>query len=111
MTIDLDKLKTALCSFMDTEIISKVPVGRKVLFGAATMALPYWVDDKFMELLPYLKRMGMGSEDGTLDLDRVEQELTKLMDKYGRLQISVLGRDIALDQSDVQKIADLCRKL
>lgn len=55
--------------------------------------------------------MGMGSEDGTLDLDRMEQELTKLMDKYGRLQITFLGRDIALDQSDVQKIADLCRKL
>lgn len=111
MTIDLDKLKTALCSFMDTEIISKVPVGRKVLFGGATLVLPFWVDEKFMQLLPSLKMMGIGSEDGTFDLDKVEQELTKLMDKYGRLQISVLGRDIALDQNDVHKIADLCRSI
>lgn len=109
MKVTLEALKTAICSFMDSDIISKAPQNKRFLFGAVTMMLPHIVDDKYHELMPYLKTMELVCDDGMIDIDKAEMEIVKIMDKYGSYSITMLGATISLNQADVHHLAELAR--
>ena len=111
MVVRLDSLKKAVCSFIETEILSKVPNGKKIVIGAMIMVVPKFIDIKYKELYPYISMMELGTEDGQLDIDKAEKTLSELMTKYGGYSMDLLGTTITFNQSDIHRIAELSKAL
>lgn len=111
MIVRLDSIKKAVCSFMETEILSKVPNGKKLVVGALIMMTPKYIDMKYNELYPYIAMMELGTEDGQIDIDKADKTITDLMAKYGGYEMNLLGTTVKLGQADIHRIAELSKAL
>lgn len=109
MVISIDSVKKAIVTYMDTEIMPKIPSGSRLPFGACIMIAPKVIDMKYKDYQPFIQAMEIGTAEGSIDIDRAESTLCDLMSKYGNFSRDLLGTRICLDQSDIHRLAEIAR--
>lgn len=110
MKISYDNFLTALCSFVETDIMEKLPRNRRLLLGVAIIALPSWLTKKvrdYSELLDALNVM----DDNHIDIDELEELGKKLLTKYGNYEIKLMDLSILITADDVSRLCQVARNL
>lgn len=110
MRISYDHFLTALCSFVETEIMEKLPRNRRLLLGVAIIALPSWLTKKVREYSELLDTLNI-MEDDQIDIDELEELGKKLLTKYGNYEIKLMDLVINITADDVCRLCQSARNL
>lgn len=92
-TISVNTLKSAVATYIDTEIVSHMSDWRKWVLGIASVRgverIPSLIEDN----LPLLVSMGFVTEQGEIKIDELYQTLRAVADKKGPITqtIPMLG--------------------
>ena len=111
MRVKFDTFTTAVCKYIDTDIINKAPRNRRLLLGVAVMATPNFLSKKCKEHCQLLSSLGIIDEDNKVDLDSLESVGTELMDKYGSYQMKILDMEINITKDDISRLCQMCRNM
>ena len=111
MRVKFDTFTTAVCKYIDTDIINKAPRNRRLLLGVAVMATPNFLSKKCKEYNQLLSSLGIIDEDNKVDLDSLESVGTELMDKYGSYQMKLLDMEINITKDDISRLCQMCRNM
>lgn len=111
MKIRFDSFTTALCSYMETDIIEKLPQNRKLLMGVAVMAIPIMLSKKVNDYSELLCSLNVVDCDNYVDIDVLEDIGYKLIDKYGSYQMKFMDITINISKDDITKLCASCRTI
>lgn len=111
MKIKFDTFTTAVCKYIDTDIINKAPRNRRLLLGVAVMATPNFLTQKARDYNKLLSSLEVIDEDNKIDIDTLESVGTELMNKYGSYQLKILDMAIDITRDDVSRLCQLCRNM
>lgn len=111
MKVKFDSFTTALCSYVETDIIGKLPQNKKLLMGIAVMAIPLLLSKKVNDYSELLCTLGVMDSSNCVDVDILEDTGYQLMDKYGSYQIKLMDMLIDITKDDITKLCALCRRI
>lgn len=105
MKVTVNQISEGLGSYIDNELMPKVPGIRKWMLGVAGVYAGKMVSDRIKENRKLLESAGIMSEDGMVDIDKFMPYMKAMADKSGPVteHVSLLG-DITFDSSDVEKL-------
>ncbi len=109
--ITFDNFSSAVCKYMDTDIINKAPRNRRLLLGVAVMATPSFLEKKAKEYKQLLLALNVMDEDNNIDVDSLESVGTELINKYGSYQLKVLDIEINITKDDIARLCQMCRNM
>jgi hypothetical protein len=110
MKITYDNFLTALCSYIDSDIMEKLPRNRRLLLGIAIMALPAYLTNKVRTYSELLKTLNIIDGD-FVDLDELEATGKQLLEKYGNYEMKLMDLTIAITQDDICRLCQSARNL
>lgn len=109
MKVTFDIFTTALCSYIDSDIIAKLPNNKRFLMGVAVMAIPLILSKKVNDYSDILCTLGVMDEENCIDVDNLEEVATKLMNKYGCYQFKLMDLLVDVKEDDILKLCAKCR--
>lgn len=109
MGVPFDTFKAAVSDYIEEEIVRKAPLNRRILLGAAALVAPAVLEQKYQSMMPYLMTLGLVDDQGTVNVDRLEEVGVDLVRRYGSFQMKVLDVGVSIGEDDVRKLATLCR--
>lgn len=87
-----EQVLNGIASYLDDEVMSKLPTHGKWIMGTA-IALSR---DNISEILnnPYIKMLGIVNADGLWDVDKLASALKATAERYGNIQLDlpIIGR-------------------
>jgi hypothetical protein len=110
MKITYDSFLTALCSYIDSDIMEKLPRNRRLLLGIAIMALPAWLTNKIRNYSELLETLNIIDGD-FVDLDELEAVGKQLLEKYGNYELKLMDLAITITQDDICRLCQSARNL
>jgi hypothetical protein len=110
MRISYDNFLTALCSYIDTAIMEKLPRNRRLLLGIAIMALPAWLTNKVRTYSELLETLHIIDGD-FIDLDELEATGKTLLEKYGNYELNLMDIAITITEDDICRLCQSARNL
>lgn len=113
--VEFASFMEALGSYIDTEIVQKAPRDRRMSMGVVALAAPMVLTRKANENAGLLRDMGLVDESMAVDVDALEDFLSKLMDRYGPYRFEIPkpfgGLSVELTKDDVARFCQTCRNI
>ena len=105
MKVTVNQVSEGLASYIDHELVPKVPGIRKWVLGVAGAYAGSMVVEKIKEHKDLLTSLGIMTEDGMVDIDKVMPYMKTMANQSGPVSehFPMIG-DVRFDASDVDKL-------
>ena len=105
MKVTVDRIAEGVATYIDRELVPKVPGIRKWVLGMSGAYAIKMVQDKVAENKNLLTSIGIMSEDGMVDIDTLAANMKRSAQENGAVteHFPMLG-DITFDSGDVEKL-------
>ena len=103
--ITLQRFKTGLARYADTELVPKLEGWEKIAFGAGASLMLSAPDEKLLKLLhsPAISMMGIVDEQDNIDIDALYKAVVPQFESKQRLPLPLVG-DFTFDRSDIETL-------